>query len=357
MKKTNNKSNHPAELQKALLKWFDRNQRDLPWRKTKDPYSVFVSEMMLQQTQVKTVIPYYERFMRELPDWTSLAVAPEEKVLKLWEGLGYYRRARNLRLAAQMIARDFKGKLPDQLDQIRILPGVGPYSAGAILSIAFQKPIPLVDGNVKRVFSRLFLLKGSLKSGIGRENVWKLAQSLVPAKQPGDYNQALMELGATTCLPENPLCLLCPLNFLCQAAQKGLQNKFPETTPAPEIVEVFMSALLIRNKNKFLLRKRPEKEKWLKGLWEFPSAEGVTFEEALRKSERLLKIKAWRKELQEVRHQITNHRIRLKFFQAPVPKTGKLPVGFKWVSMEGLAKLPFSSAQGKLRKWVQKPAV
>ncbi len=355
MKKAKNKIYDPAKLQKALLKWFGRSQRDLPWRKTKDPYAVFVSEMMLQQTQVKTVIPYYERFLRELPDWASLARAPEEKVLKLWEGLGYYRRARNLGAAAQMVVRDFMGKLPDRLEEIQKLPGVGPYSAGAILSIAFQKPIPLVDGNVERVFSRLFLLKGDLKTGVGREKVWELAQSLVPPKQPGDFNQALMELGATTCLPENPLCLLCPLVSLCLAAQKGLQNQFPETAPAQETVEVSMAALLVRKKDLVLVRKRPEEEKWLKGLWEFPSAEGDTFEEALRKLERRLKVKAWRKELQEVRHQITRHKIRLKLYPAPAPKAPKLPAGLKWVSMKGLAALPFSSAQDKLRKRLLKP--
>ncbi|HJT23210.1 MAG TPA: A/G-specific adenine glycosylase, partial [bacterium] len=302
-------------IRKNLLQWYDRNKRDLPWRHSKDPYAIFVSEMMLQQTQVKTVIPYYERFLKELPDWKTLAKAKEEKVLKLWEGLGYYRRARNLQAAAQKIVADYGGRLPNTMEEILEIPGVGPYSAGAVLSIAFQKPHPVVDGNVIRVFSRLFLLKGNLKTGEGHKKVWEWGEKLISPQRPGDFNQAVMELGATVCFPDNPQCLLCPILSHCQAAQKGLQNELPETPKAAQTVEVPMAAIFVEQKGKVLVKKRSEKEKWLKGLWEFPSAEGKTFEEALLRLEKDLKVKASRKELREVRHQITHHKIHLKLFR------------------------------------------
>jgi A/G-specific adenine glycosylase len=344
----------PAEtdfIREGLLKWFDRSKRDLPWRRTKDPYAIFLSEMMLQQTQVKTVIPYYEKFLKELPDWESLAKAKEEKVLKLWEGLGYYRRARNLQAAAQKILRDYGGKLPDTLDQILDIPGVGPYSAGAVLSIAFQKPHPVVDGNVIRVFSRLFLLGGNLKSGDGHKKLWELAENLISPRRPGDFNQAVMELGATLCTPENPQCLLCPLISCCGAAQKGLQNDFPEMPKAAPTVEIPMAALLVELRGKILIKKRSKEEKWLKGLWEFPSAEGKTFEEAIQKMEKGLNLKVQRKELREVKHQITHHKIRLKIFRGFAKKAFPSKSDLKWVSPKELPKYPFASAQGKLRNW------
>jgi A/G-specific adenine glycosylase len=342
----------PVFFKKRLLKWFDLHKRDLPWRKTTDPYAVFVSEMMLQQTQVKTVIPYYKIFLRELPDWASLAKAREQKILKLWEGLGYYRRVRNLRAAAKLVVSQFKGRLPETLEEIQKLPGIGPYSAGAILSIAYQKPFPLVDGNVMRVYSRIFLLRGNLKSGEGRKKVWSLAQKYIPNDRPGDFNQALMELGATLCLPENPRCPLCPLFFRCGAARKGVQGKLPEMEKASPAIEVSMAALLIVKKGKFLLRKRSGKERWLKGLWEFPSTEGKTHRTALKKLEKQLKVKARSKEWWEVKHQITHHKILLRLYQASGPPGGNPPSDTRWVTAKELAILPFPSAQGRLRRWL-----
>jgi A/G-specific adenine glycosylase len=343
---------NPVFFQETLLKWYGRYKRDLPWRKIRDPYSIFVSEMMLQQTQVKTVIPYYERFLMELPDWKALAGAREEKVLKLWEGLGYYRRARNLRAAAQIVVRDYGGKLPDTLEEILKLPGVGPYSAGAILSIAYGKPHPVVDGNVIRVFSRIFLLRGNLKSGGGHQKLWDLARELISRQRPGDYNQAVMELGATVCFSENPECLLCPMLNLCQAAQKGLQSELPEMPKARETVDIPMAAFLMEHKGKLLVKKRSQDEKWLKGMWEFPSAEGKTFGEAVKKLERYWKTTADRKELKEVRHQITHHKIRLALLKALPPKNLKSSPDLRWVTPKELMNLPFASAQDKLRQWV-----
>ncbi len=335
-----------------LLQWYDRNRRDLPWRKTKNPYHTFVSEMMLQQTQVKTVIPFFERFIRELPNWNALATTSEERVLKLWEGLGYYRRAKNLRAAAKRVVLEFDGRLPQQMNDILGLPGVGPYSAGAILSIAFQKPLPVVDGNVIRVFSRLFLLKGNLKSGLGSKKVWELAKVMVPAKRPGDYNQALMELGATLCHPEEPLCLLCPVRSLCEAARHGIQNQLPQPEKTRKTVEIQMAVILVLKGNKWLTRKRDESERWMQGMWEFPSSEGKNFEDALRKLEKQWKVKARRKVLKEVRHQITHHKIKLRLYQA---QTAGAPTAKRaiWVSYRQLVGLPFASAQNKLREWAK----
>lgn len=354
MPSAKNKLLEPSSFQKKLLNWYDQNKRDLPWRRTSIPYAIFVSEMMLQQTQVKTVIPYYERFLKELPDWTALAKAKEEKVLKLWEGLGYYRRARNLQAAAQKIVADHKGRLPNSLEEILEIPGVGPYSAGAILSIAFQKPYPVVDGNVIRVFSRLFLLRGNLKTGEGHKKVWELAETLISHQRPGDFNQAVMELGATLCLPDNPQCLLCPLLSGCLAAQKGIQNELPEMPKAMSVLEVPMAALYLEQKGKVLVKKRSQDEKWLKGMWEFPSAEGKTFEEALQKLENSLRVKTDRKELREVRHQITHHKIRLKLFGGIAPKSIRVSKDLKWISLKNLHTLPFASAQNRLREWILK---
>jgi A/G-specific adenine glycosylase len=354
MKKSPTNTIHTLPIQKNLLDWYDQNKRDLPWRRTQDSYSIFVSEMMLQQTQVKTVIPYYGRFLSELPDWKSLANAKEEKILKLWEGLGYYRRARNLQAAAKMIIEEFNGHLPQTREEILKLPGVGQYSAGAVLSIAFQKPEPLVDGNVIRVFSRLFVLRGNLKTGENHQNVWEIARSLVPAKRPGDFNQALMELGATLCLSDNPQCLLCPLFQFCEAAQRGIQTDLPEMLKAAKNIEVPIAALLVENKKKILVKKRDENEKWLKGLWEFPSAEGKTMDEARQKLEKEYKVIAEKKTFKSIRHQITNHKIHLNLFVAAGKKTIKSTTHLKWVTPAELEDLPFSSAQGKLRQWVLK---
>lgn len=342
----------PESIQKNLLDWYDRYKRDLPWRRTKDPYAIFVSEMMLQQTQVKTVIPYYERFLKELPDWSALAKVKEEKVLKLWEGLGYYRRARNLQAAAQKVMADFHGHLPQTREGIMELPGVGQYSAGAVLSIAFQRPEPLVDGNVIRVFSRLFVLRGNLKTGENHQKVWDIARQLLSLKRPGDFNQALMELGATVCLPEQPQCLLCPLYTHCEGAQRGIQNELPEMPKAVHVVDVPMAALLLDQKGKLFVRKRSEKEKWLKGMWEFPSAEGKSHEEARLALENEFGVRTDPKPRKDVKHQITHHKVHLSLFVAKLKKKIKTGGSAKWVSPKELEQLPFSSAQGKLRQWV-----
>ncbi len=257
-----------SALHAPLLRWYRRARRDLPWRHDPTPYRVWVSEIMLQQTTVATVVPYYERFMKKFKDLGALASASEQDVMKLWAGLGYYSRARNLHRAA----REMQGSFPSDYDAILALPGVGRYTAGAIGSIAFQKPWPLVDGNVARVFSRLFGLKGRAKDPAFLKTLWPLAEKLVHRTAPGDWNQALMELGATVCTPESPSCGACPLSNRCVAFKKGLQDKLPLPEKAREPVPVKWDCLWIEERGRVLLWKRDDGDRLLKNLWGLPEA-------------------------------------------------------------------------------------
>ena len=214
-------------IQQALLRWFRENARDLPWRKNRTPYAVWVSEIMLQQTQVATVIDYFNRFMKRFPTVEKLARARQDTVLKMWEGLGYYTRGRNLHKAAKLITSDYSGQLPDTVDQLQKIPGIGRYTAGAIASIAFNRPAPILDGNVIRVLCRLFCIDGNPMDTPVKNQLWDLADTLVHTKHPGDFNEAMMELGATVCTPQNPSCLLCPLKNHCQAMKTGRQHELP----------------------------------------------------------------------------------------------------------------------------------
>jgi A/G-specific adenine glycosylase len=251
-------------LSKLLLAWYDRAQRDLPWRSAKpDPYHVLVSEVMLQQTQVATVIPYFHRFLAKYPTLTDLSNSTEQDVLRLWQGLGYYSRARNLRDAARQVVAEHDGKLPADLDALRRLPGIGPYTAGAIASIAFGRRAALVDGNVARVLCRLNRLETKIPA-----ELWRLAESLVPADRPGDFNSALMELGATLCTPAKPKCPICPLKKRCQSLAAGVQDQIPLATKRPAKPIVRRWTFAIRNGNRYLIEQRPPTGRWA-GLWQF----------------------------------------------------------------------------------------
>ena len=214
-------------LRKKLLRWYDANKRDLPWRRSSDPYAIWLAETMLQQTQVKTALPYYERFLETFPSIEALARAPLQRVLRLWSGLGYYRRAENLKKAAVQVVRDHGGELPDDYHQLRRLAGIGDYTAGAILSIAFQQPYPAIDGNVRRVFARLFTITDE-------KLLRAMADRLVPKVRPGDFNQALMELGATLCTPKNPRCSACPVNRECAGRQHKPSEALASSRPRNE---------------------------------------------------------------------------------------------------------------------------
>ena len=261
---------HP--LTAALLAWYDRNARTLPWRGIHDPYRTWVSEAMLQQTRVETVLSYYDRFLSRFPDLPSLASAEEADVLKMWEGLGYYSRARNLLKGARMVMEQYGGVLPDNPEHLRTICGIGPYMAGAIASIAFSVPVPAVDGNVIRVISRLFGIRDDASVPVVRHKIEALAADLVPPDRPGDHNQAMMDLGATVCVPGTPDCNRCPLTAFCDAFQQGDAADLPVLPKARKPKSLSWTVLVIRSGNRVLLRRRTEK--LLQGLWCFPMLEG-----------------------------------------------------------------------------------
>ncbi len=272
-----------AALRRALLVWFHCHRRDLPWRRTRDPYAVWLSEIMLQQTRVETVIDYYTRFLERFPTVESLAAAHEDEILKLWEGLGYYSRALNLHKTAKAVTGHYKGVFPGSVEELRQLPGIGRYTAGAIASIAFGVKAPVLDGNVKRVLARLFAIEERIDQASTLHRLWELADRLVSPRSPGNFNQALMELGARICLPKNPACAECPVRMFCEARERGIQDRIPAKRPAPKVPHCHVVAAAIRKNGRYLLGKRPPGG-MLGGLWEFPGGKvepGETHEEAL----------------------------------------------------------------------------
>lgn len=321
-----------ARLRAALLRWYDSSKRDLPWRKNADPYRVWVSEIMLQQTTVAAVTPKYEAFLRRFPDIAALAGAEEDEVLAAWAGLGYYSRARNLRRAAQAVVAEHGGRFPSAEDAVLALPGIGRYTAGAIRSIAFGLPAPLVDGNVIRVFSRLFGLKGRAKDPAFAAKMWPLAARLVDPKRPGDWNQALMELGATVCAPESPSCGACPVSGSCVAFAKDLQDKLPLPEKRREPVPVKWTCLWIEKDGKVLLWKRSGKERLLKNLWGLPEMSTVPA-----KVGRILATAS---------HTITHHALSVTLKKAEL--AGALPPEAKWVPKKDARNYLISSLWLKL---------
>jgi A/G-specific adenine glycosylase len=272
-------------FQKRLLRWYDKHQRKLPWRAPANgaadgrpsPYHVFVSEAMLQQTQVATVIPYFNRFIKELPDFRALADADEGQVLRLWQGLGYYSRARNLHAAAKRVSNELSGRLPRTIDELLKLPGVGRYTAGAIASIAFDQHAPILDGNVARVLCRLDRIETNPRDNKTREILWKRAEEILPSKRLGDFNSAMMELGATVCTPRSPKCLVCPVNEQCEALVAGIQESIPTARVAKARPLVKRWTFCIQHDGRWLIERRPAKGRWA-GLWQFVTLEPVAHE-------------------------------------------------------------------------------
>ena len=256
-------------LSSALLVWYDQSARVLPWRSDSTPYHIWVSEMMLQQTQVDTVLPYYQGFMSLFPDVFSLASAPQADVLKAWEGLGYYSRARNLHRAAQKVVAEYSGQLPQDLAQLRQLPGIGRYTAGAIASIAFDQPEPALDGNIRRIFARLLNARHPLGTPASDAELWDAARKHLPARRAGDFNQALMDLGASICLPKAPNCPACPLRDFCQAFALGAQKELPVKKAKKPVPEYIVTAAVIAVEGRVLIQQRPQGG-LLGGMWEFP---------------------------------------------------------------------------------------
>ncbi len=260
-----------VEISRRLLTWFAANGRDLPWRHERTPYRVAVAEFMLQQTQVRQVIPYYQRWLQRFPSWVTLAVAPLDDVLKLWEGLGYYSRARRLHQLAQIVVADYGGQLPSQEKTLLALPGIGRYTAGAILSLAFGQDMPLLDGNVRRVLARLYAWGGDPNSREGERWLWAQSRALLPSGQAGAMNEALMDLGAMICTPRGPRCDLCPLAAYCLAFTSGRPEAFPSSSLKPPLPHhQIVAAVWQDTAGRFLLAKRPLPG-LLASLWEFPS--------------------------------------------------------------------------------------
>jgi len=344
-------------LQNKLLAWFEKEKREMPWRNDLNPYRILVSEFMLQQTQVKTVIPYFERWMKSFPTLQKLAKAQESTVLKHWEGLGYYSRARNLKKTAQIILKDYSGKVPDSMTEILKLPGIGRYTAGAILSIAFGQKVPVLDGNVKRVLSRIFLLKengGDRKS----ENIlWETMHSLLPEAGAGDFNQAFMELGATVCLPKSPLCLLCPLKQNCKAQKTGEQNLYPPRKQKTPSTKIEVSAAVILRRNKIYIQKR-KVGGLMGGLWEFPGGKFESGESAEQCLTREIKEEMGvalhiDEKLMTVKHSYTRFRVTLHVFLCRIHSGRVSPTQceeWDWVKREELDSYPFPAANVKIIK-------
>ena len=330
---------------------------DLPWRETRDPYAIWVSEIMLQQTQIATVIPYYERWLGQLPTVADLATASLAEVLKLWEGLGYYSRARNMHAAAQMVMTDWNGRFPSTAADLQSLKGIGRYTAGAIASIAFSEQVAVLDGNVIRVLSRLTDLSDDVTQTATKNQLWLLAESLVPAERPGDYNQAIMELGQQVCLPKKPSCLLCPLSKLCLARQQGTQLERPVKPPRKRTPHYDVVAGIIWHKDseRFLIGQRPL-DGLLGGLWEFPGGkqeEGETLEEALVREimeELGIMIEVGRFQTR-IKHAYTHFRITLHAFHARHVSGQPQHIGVAnhaWVTLADLEPYAFAVADREI---------
>ncbi|MCX7772723.1 MAG: A/G-specific adenine glycosylase [Clostridia bacterium] len=252
-----------------LCTWYEQNKRDMPWRQTRDPYAIWISEVMLQQTQVDTVIPYYNSFMRRFPTIQELACAPMDEVLRYWKGLGYYKRAQNLHRGAQKLWESHQGIFPQTLKELSDIPGIGPYTAGAVLSIAFDMPVPAVDGNVMRILSRRYLIEEDITRPSARRLFEEKVLALMESVKPSVFNQALMELGALICSPKSPKCPQCPVKAYCEAFKLGLPERYPIKTKkaSPEVEEII--ALVIQKENRFIFERRPA-EGLLANLWGFP---------------------------------------------------------------------------------------
>ncbi|MGH9620412.1 MAG: A/G-specific adenine glycosylase [Bryobacteraceae bacterium] len=319
------RSGWARQFQTALLDWYRRNRRDLPWRRTRDPYAIWISEIMLQQTRVTAAIPYYERFLARFPDLAALARAPEPELLACWAGLGYYQRARNLRKAARLIAG--KGVFPASYEDIRKLPGIGDYTAAAVASIAFDLPHAAVDGNVLRVLSRVLDDATDIASPSGRKHFAAAASSMLAHQAPGDFNQAMMELGATICLPKDPQCLLCPVAALCRVrANGGSANDFPVKLAIRKSVRETRRLLWIERGGKVLAWQRPPDARLMPGFWELPEAGQIEASIGAK--------------LGSFRHTITFHRYLFEIFEAHAPASEG---SCRWLSEEELDSVPTST--------------
>jgi A/G-specific adenine glycosylase len=355
-------------LRRRLLAWYDAHARDLPWRRRSDPYAVWLSEVMLQQTQVETVKPYFERFMATLPTIEALAKADEHDVLRLWEGLGYYRRARQLHAAAKRIMAEHGGQFPRDPEAVRRLPGIGRYTAGAILSIAFDAREPILEANTVRLLSRLLAYPGDPQSTEGQRLLWAMAEILLPRRNVGRLNQALMELGSGVCTPRSPRCDDCPIAPMCRANQQGLQQEIPRPKTKPPVEAVREAAVLVRRGSRVLLLRWPEGRRWA-GLWDFPRfpVEGrsadAPFDDDLNRElvKNVLALTGVKvtpgPHMTTITHGVTRFRITLECFEAKYrscDKRSATALETRWLETSELRDYPLSSTGRKLANLLQK---
>jgi A/G-specific adenine glycosylase len=360
-----------AEVRERLIGWYEEARRDLPWRNNRDAYRILVSEMMLVQTTVAAVIPYFERFLERFPDVTALAEASEEEVLKAWEGLGYYRRARQLQGAARRIVELHGAVVPDDPDAVRALPGVGRYIAGAVLSFAFDRAEPIVEANSQRVLARLLALESDVRSAAGSRRIWEAASRLVPGTGAGAFNQGLMDLGAVVCTPRQPACLLCPLSPCCQARRLGSQERIPVVTAKPKPLAVEEACVVVVRDGLVLIVQRGPGGLW-EQFWEFPtvhlaganpggrvSATPTRLADGLRRATGIAARVG--PALETVRFSVTNHRVKLSVHRAQAP-SGDLSlasglINARWETPERLSQSTFSSASRRIIAWLnEKPS-
>jgi len=348
-------------FRRRLLQWFREHARDLPWRRTRDVYHIWVSEIMLQQTQVVTVIDYFQRFVERFPDITSLAAAEEQEVLRYWEGLGYYRRARQLHAAAQKIVEEHGGEFPRNLEDVLALPGIGKYTAGAILSIAHDEREPILEANTIRLFSRLLLLESDPRQAASQQKLWDFSAQLLPKSNVGQFNQALMELGSEICTPRSPSCDDCPVAELCPTFARGWQDRIPVAKEKKVYEDVVEAALVISSpddRQQVLLRRCGPTERWA-GLWDFPRF-AVTAEDEMRVQNELttlmrttarLKVKPLQL-LARIKHGVTRYRITLLCYRGEFlsPADQQLPIDWQWVTQSELHSFPLSSTGRRISK-------
>lgn len=344
------------EFVQPLLEWYDRNKRELPWRGEKDPYRIWVSEIMLQQTRVEAVKDYYGRWMSRFPSLPDLAAAPEEEVLRYWQGLGYYSRARNLWQGVREVAASYGGKVPDSEAAVRALPGIGEYTAGAILSIAYDRPVPAVDGNVVRVYSRLFCLAGESETALKRK-IAALVAGHLPQERPGDYNQALMDLGATLCIPGKPRCDECPVRDFCRSFARGTQQEFPPKKKKSTVKTVELVAAVIERHGAFLLQRRPA-QGLLAGMWEFPTVEIGTGGDAAA-VESAVGMRTGQQvrlgpKLMDLVHIFSHRRWEIAVHHSTMTVPGDLPPEpeTRWVNRKEFSQLVFAGPHRKIAKAV-----
>lgn len=346
-------------LQRDLLNWYEKNKRDLPWRKDQDPYKIWVSEVMLQQTQVDTVIPYFERFMEKFPTVQDLAEADEQDVLKAWEGLGYYSRARHLQQAARDVVANYGGKVPSDSKALASLKGIGPYTKGAILSIAFGQPEPAVDGNVMRVLARILAIEDDVKKSAVKKMFRSLAQDLIPKEDPGSFNQALMELGALICTPKSPMCMFCPLQQHCQAFANGLEHELPYKSKGKRQKTYHYTVVLIKNpQGQYMIEKRPDRG-LLANLWQFPMIPVKLT--SLLETEKTIKTLFYSEYGVEIRvksrrghfKHVFSHLIwQLQIIEAETGEKGVETSRLRWVSPNELPHYPFPVPHQKMLPYI-----